>query len=138
MSPILALQLLHAREEADEGGPRIGVVGGGAREHRDLLDARLAEGVDQLLLVGEPAVDRAHPDAGLARDVVVRGAQPALCEHHARRVQDAPAVALRVATEGALGGGSRLWHEGHDSSKRRTRLQSETISPVLWYSADES
>ena len=99
---ILALQLLRAHEEADEGLPRIGVVGRGAGDVGDLLDARLEQRVDELLLVGEAAVDGAHPHAGLARDVVVRAAQPAIGEDHARRVQDALAVALRVAAERAL------------------------------------
>jgi hypothetical protein len=47
------------------------MVGRGSGDVGDLLDARLEQRVDQLLLVGEPAIDGTHPDTGFARDVVV-------------------------------------------------------------------
>ena len=99
-----ALQLLEAHEQAGEALPRVGLVHRGACGLRHLLDALLEQRVDQQLLVGEAAVDRPDADAGLARDVVVRAAQPALGEHDARRLEDALAVALGVAAQRALGG----------------------------------
>ena len=100
---ILRLQLLHAHEQPREALPRVVLIGRGTGGVRHLLDALLEQRVDQQLLVGEAAVDRPDADAGLARDVVVRAAQPALGEDDARGLEDALAVALGVAAQRAFG-----------------------------------
>ena len=91
-------------EEADEASHGSASSAAARASVGDLLDAVLEQRVDQLLLVGEAAVDRPDADARLARDVVVRAAQPALGEDHARGLEDALAVALGVAAQRAVGG----------------------------------
>ena len=62
----------------------------------------LEQRVDELLLVGEAAVDRADADARAAGDLVERDRQPVLGERLARGREDALAVALGVAAQGAV------------------------------------
>jgi hypothetical protein len=75
-------------------GARCGVVHG--------LELGGEQRLDQGVLVGEPAVDGADPDAGLVRDVVQRDREPALREALARRLQDQLAVARRVGAQRSL------------------------------------
>ena len=132
---ILALELLHPDEQADEAVPRILAFGRGAGGLRHLPDAVLEQRVDQQLLVGEAAVDGAYADACLARDVVVRAAQPALGEDDAGGLEDALAVALGVAAQRALGGWSlrahatRIAESGDIFSNRRNLSTSVLRSP---------
>jgi hypothetical protein len=77
--------------------PRLG-------ERDDLPDALLEEGVDELVLVGEAAVDGADADAGAACDLVERHRQPALGERRVSGLEDPLAVALGIAAQGTVGG----------------------------------
>ena len=69
---VLGVQLHRALEEAAEAGPGVvlfeGALGGGGEGAERVLE----DGVDQVLLGGEPPVERPHPDAGALRDLLDR------------------------------------------------------------------
>ena len=92
-----------ALEEAHEARPRVLGEQGRLGLGRELVQAALEQRVDELLLVGEAAVDRADADARPAGDLVERDRQAVLGERRARGIEDALAVALRVTAQRAFG-----------------------------------
>ena len=126
---ILGLQLLHADEQPREALPRVVLIGRGTCGVRHLLDALLEQRVDQQLLVGEAAVDRPDADAGVAGDVVVRAAQPALGEHARARPRGCAGGCARRRGAAGVRLMPRGAHGAEHRRKRRRCLQSETYSP---------
>ena len=88
-------------DDVGERGPRVG------RLDRDLdLAGQPAQalghhGAEEVVLVGEGAVERADADSGALGQLGHRGVQPALGEELAGGGQDARAVALGVGAAGA-------------------------------------
>src|SRR4051812_5919820 len=86
----------------DDGMPRVRVVEPLLVDARPRVELLLEERVDEQLLVGKAAVDRADADAGVMGDVVQRDPETPFREQLARRVEDALPVALGVLAEGLL------------------------------------
>src|SRR5262245_27208109 len=59
-TPVLKAQLEHALEKRCQAGPRIFGRGSALGDGEDLGEGVLEDGVDQLVLRGEVAVERAH------------------------------------------------------------------------------
>ena len=74
---------------------------------QDLLERQPQQLVDQRVLAGEPAVDRADAHAGPRGDLLHAGVGAGLAEHLARGVEDAVIVAHGVAPCG--GGAGVPW-----------------------------
>jgi AcrR family transcriptional regulator len=66
------------------------------------VDPALHDRVDEVLALREVAVERARADPGPFGDLVERGVVALLAEDHARDLEDAVVVALRVGTHGLL------------------------------------
>jgi len=86
----------------DERLPRVGRREGLFRDGHHGVDAVREQLGDEGLLVGEPAVDGADADAGLAGDVVQGGLKAALGEHLGGGEQDALPVPLGIAAQRPL------------------------------------
>ena len=114
-----------AAQEGAQGVERVGqgegALGGGDEGVESVLEDR----VDQLVLVGEPPVRRAHADAGMAGDLVERRrSRPPAAK--SSRAASRMRRRLRSASRAqrALGVGSRLvGHAAHLSDKWRQALQ---------------
>ena len=92
-------------KEVDQRGPRIVGGEGLLGEGDDLLHALLEQGNDQLLARAEPAIRGTDANARALGDVVERDREPALREQLPRRVEQALAVALRIAAQRPINSG---------------------------------
>ena len=97
-------------EEAHEPVPGVHVAEALVGERHELRDLVLEQRVDELLLVGEAAIDGADAYARAPGDLVERDGQAFLGERVARGFDDALAVALGIAPQGPVGGGGRGGH----------------------------
>ena len=99
------LQLDRGREEAGEAVPGVGRLEGPLGRLGELGEARVDDRVDERVLRREVAVQRAHPDARAARDLVHADVEPALLERGTGRGDDPVAIALGVLAERGFRGG---------------------------------
>jgi hypothetical protein len=90
------LKLTNRREHPNEPIPRLWIVEGIFCDCRELGEALLEDRRNQVVLVGEPAVERSHPDSRAARDLVDAGIEPALAEHGLRCDEDRIAIPLSI------------------------------------------
>jgi hypothetical protein len=92
-------------------------VEGSFGDGRELGETLLEDCRDQIVLVGEPAVERSHPDSRPARDLVDAGIEPALAEHGLRCDEDRIAIPLRITPK-------QRCHASHASTNRSERSAS--------------
>ena len=95
-----------ARLEADDAGevaeqalPRIGLLERLLRGGGEVIEVLLEDGVDQRVLGREAPVERAHPDACAAGDLLDAGIEPELGEGGPGGGEDPVAILARVAPE---------------------------------------
>ena len=88
-------------QEGEEGGPGVVGLDPGAGIVGDAVDTADEDGLEQLLLGREVAVQRAHPHPGLLGDEVDRDRDALGGEHRLRRLEEPGPVALGVRPERA-------------------------------------
>ena len=95
-TPVRAVGGKRAVEEDFEPYPRVLLLEPGIGEREVLLECVLEDGVDQILLGGEVAVERPHAEPGVVGDVLDRDVDAALCEEAPRGGDQTFAVASRI------------------------------------------
>jgi len=97
----------HLLDEANEAGPGIGFRSGGLGPLRHQPDAFGENGVHEVFLRGEAAIDGADTDASATGDLIHRGAPALFSEHEWRDRENARLVLGGIAAKGAIRVGGR-------------------------------
>ena len=87
-------------EEARQALPGVVRLGGLLGQRRELGEGVLEHGIDQLALRRKVAIQRAHPDACVLRDLLDGDLDPTLGEQLPRARDQQLAVAQRIAPPG--------------------------------------